>query len=767
MADVTGTIRDQANERVSFQAKSDARGSRVFIGAPDYRVFVWGIDVTDDVVAIQISHQMDENVSTATVTFANDNEKWVVPNALNLVPLGSIPDELTLPSSEDTPLHLAAAVGTNTVPRRVGQVTPIAFAKQKRDNFIHAISGAKEATTSAFADLLRQFQSSRIFPFIPGRPMLQMGDPIRVFLKNPWAIARSDVNLQGPAPEGAVSVGPPGSQEKWYFGFTGFIAVPTENVEAETNKSNIICMCEDIRRLLRFMRTTTSPNVFNFNAVTDVITARDAKELLKKIAGDAILVNASNAMSAGMTLVNTTPGPTSTSIPGVTSGPGDGPPGVIDFLLFGDTGGIEALGFTVNKKQEGAQLIAGVLGFNRNDRTVALLSGNAGAEIEQALSDLMDKIYPELTEDQVDLYGADWSLGANAEVAPEPNHLYIILPDSAGFAPPGQKGADQFFWPYDFGMRIDYYIEFRSRLDVINEFVKNIESVWYTTPKGDIVVEFPQYDALPFNFKTPWKQILQLRDEYEGFSATEDDRLIKTLTIAQGSPVEGLDSRNFPPINIGRHFNPELAARFGIREQRDSRPFKYGEVHANASLPTLAALWQELANADAYRLEGLTMTPNFRAPIAKPYFFAHRNQIVYAKAIHHQIAWAQVCRTVYDFQYVRHFDPGTGTWEKIGGGFGWHWIQNSGPGGVDPVTGSTGPNRAYVSEKTSDPMADEIDRFLQDIGNREAVIGRPLIPPRDLGRLRQISQDLKGETDPQQQQALANEASLIFGKIQY
>lgn len=772
MADVTGKIRDQTIDRVSFQTGSDARGSRVFIGAPDYRVFVWGIEITDDVLSIQISHQMDENLSTATLTIANDNEKWVVPNGLNLLSVETVPDELTLPSG-DNPLFTGAPLGTNTRPAKAGQVTPISFARQKRQNFMQAVSGSKEASTTAFADLLRQFQNSRNFPFLPGRAMLQMGDPIRIFLKNPWNLARTDVNLQGPTESDAgVVAGPPGTQEEWYFGFTGFIAVPTESVNAETNQSNITLMCEDVRRLLRFMRTTTSPNVFNYNAMPDFIIAKDAKDLLKKVAGDAILVTGSQAMSAGQTLVNTTPGSGATVAPGVTTGPGSGPPGIIDMLLFGDTGGIEALGFTTQKEQQGAQLIAGILGFNRNDRTIALLSGSAGAEIEQALSDLMEKIYPTLTESDVDRYGADWSLGANPAAAPEPNHLYIILPDKAGFSPPGQTGSSQFFWPYDFAMRIDYYIEFRSRLEVINEFVKNVESVWYTTPKGDIVVEFPQYDAIPFNFKTPWKQILQLHDEFESFSATEDDRLLKTLTIAQGSAVEGLDSKGFPPINIGRKFNAELAARFGIREQRDSRPFKYTEDHGNASLPTLAALWQELANADAYRLEGLQMTPNFRAPIGKPYFFAHRNQIVYARAIHHQIAWAQLCRTVYDFQYVRHFNPDTGTWEKIGGGFGWHWIQNSGPGGVDPVTGSTGPNRAFISEKEFDPMADQIDQFLQDASNRQAALRdsgpvQPLIPPRDTSRLRQISQDLRGETDPQVQQALGNEASQIIGRIKY
>jgi hypothetical protein len=744
VADVTGQIQNRSTDRVSFETASDPRGSRVFIGAPDYRVFVWGVEITQDVLSIQVSNQIDENLSTATVTLANDNEKWVVPNALNLVSVDVLPDELTLPSG-DNALSTMSPTGTNTQELRVGMVTPISFAKKKRENFLTAITGGAASASDASLALVKQFSNSKNFPFIPGRPMIQMGDPIRIFLKNPWAIARSDVNLQGPTTTGEVVSGPPGSQEEWYFAFTGYIGVATEAVEAETNKSNIVLACEDIRRLLRYMRTTTSPNVFNFNAFPSIPDA-SAKDLLKRVAGDSILVSGNQAMQAGMRLVNTG---------------ADDQPGLVDFLLFGDTN-LEAQGFIAQQQQNGLQ-VGGLLGFNRNSRTVLLLNGNSGPDIEQQVSDVMDRIYPKLTESDVDRYGADWSLGANPATAPEPNHLYVILPDKTGFAPAGTDGSADFFWPYDFLMRIDYFTEFRSRLDIINEFVKNIDSTWYTTPKGDIVVEFPLYDALPFNFNTPWKQTLQLHDEYERFASSEDDRLIKTLTIAQASPVPGLNSTGFPPINIGRHFNPELAARFGIREQRDSRPFKYSEDNAASSANTLAALWQNLANADAYRLEGLEMTPNFRAPIARPYFFEHRNIIGFARGIHHQISWATLCKTVYDLVYMRQFDPGVGTWTKLGGGFGWNWINSPGVGGDDDVIGSVGPRRLITSQKTSDPMADQIDQFLQTIGPREEAT----VSNQDLTRLRQISQDLRGETDPTRQQALSDEASGIIGKIRY
>src|SRR5437773_8838386 len=140
-------------------------------------------------------------------------------------------------------------------------------------------------------------------------------------------------------------------------------------------------------------------------------------------------------------------------------------------------------------------------------------------------------------------------------------------------------------------MRIEHFNEFTHRLDIINEYVKSQDSTWYTTPKGDIVLEFPQYDMLPQKYSAPWNNILQIQNEFSKFSSTEDDRNLMTFTIVSGSAVASIDAQKAVPfMAFARHFNPSLAARFGIREQRQGRPFKYQLGVAHGSLPALASL---------------------------------------------------------------------------------------------------------------------------------------------------------------------------------
>lgn len=743
MADVTGVIGDNLTDRVSYEVATPRKESRVFVGAPDYRVFVWGIEITDDVYGVQVTQQMDDQVGSAQIHVVNDNQKWTVPTALSLIGYDFLPDELSLGDNSE-PLFNRNATGTNTQSRSRRRVTPIKFAKQKIANFKSSITKNEQLGPAGEA-LLAEFNNSQNFPFLPGSAMFQMGDPVRVFFKNPWNIANQSREEE-----------PDGNQEEWYFAFTGYISAVTEDFDAQTNQSKLHFFCEDIRRLLRYMRTTTSPNVFNINVTDTLLTGQDARDFLKRVSGDATLVTGNASVNAGMKLVN-------------TSSDGSGDPGILDVLLFGNTG-TRPSNFPVTDTEPGMQLVTGLLGFNPDTKTVALIDGSAGGgAIERQVSETLDSIYPILTEEQVDNYGADWSLGAEPTIAPEPNRFYVILPAKTAFSNDGTEAGSSFRWPYDWGMRITYFSEFRSRLDVINEFVQAQDSIWYATPKGDIVLEFPQYDMIPQLHGRPWRNILQIQNEFTKFSLTEDDRNIKTLTIAQGSPIADIDNKGLPPISIGLKFNLELAARFGVREQRNSRPFKYSQDYLNSSLDALAAMWQELANSDCYRIEGLECLPNFRAPIARPYFFKFRNMVGFCTAIHHQIVWGSVAQTVYELKYVRHFDVRKAAWEKVSGKFGWSWVRNTddsgdiGSGAI-PVTHSEG---GLDEQLIQDPSADIMRDMVSDIRLREQLSGEELLPEADKEELERIADRLEQPVgpDPTERQRLIDESNTIMKRI--
>lgn len=738
MSDITGVIGDSQTERVSLEVPTPRKESRVFVGAPDYRVFCWGIDISADVYGLQVSMQMDDQCSTAQIHIVNDNEKWIVPTALGLINYDFIPDELSV-GNNDEHLFTQNAPGTNTQHRTRQRVTPVRFAKLKKRNFRQSLFQTENPSQNIGKTanaLIKTFRHSKNFPFIPGAPLIQMGDPVRIFFKNPWNIQAK----QQPLPEGEF--GPPDQIEEWYFGFTGYVASVTEDFDAQSNRSILHLFCEDIRRLLRYMRTTTSPNVFNINVADDFVGGvkpANLKDALNKLSGDSILISGSQAFQAGMKLVN-------------TSQDQSGDPGILDLLLFGDTGNLPS-GFLVGQNaQPGMPLVSGLLGFNPGDKTVTLIKGTVGgSEVEAQTSALLDEIYPTLSEEDVDTFGADWSLGALPSVAPEANHFYVILPDKAAFSSEGTDASSSFVWPFDWGMRITHYAEFSSRLEVINLFVKNMDCIWYATPKGDIVLEFPQYDMIPQLHSTPWKSILQIQNEFTKFSKTEDDRNIKTFTIAQGSAIPGINTQGAPYLALARKFNPELAARYGVREQRDSRPFKYSEDYVNSSLKSLAAMWQEMANSDAYRLEGLETLPNFRGCIGRPYFFKFRNLIGFCVGIHHQVVWGELAQTVYEMQYLRHFDPEKASWQKISGEYGWYWSRNPNPirddlgsGARQLTTAAAGP----VDYAAQDPSGDLLRDVVKDIRLKESISKTELLSEDDKNELDSIADRLSQPIPP-------------------
>lgn len=683
--------------RVPYEAGSDETGSRVFVGAPDYRVFVWGVDITSDVFSVSVTHTIDDVVSTATFNMVNDNAKWILPSSVGVTPFSYIPDESPDVDSETAMLETLPLDTTSR--ERGAYVSPIRFAQKKRENMLAMFSRGGEIGRS----VVQNFSNSRHFPFLVGSPLIQAHDRVRIFFKNPWVFSDS--------PEKSSE-----DDEQWFFAFTGFISTVTEDFDATSNRSILRIMCEDFRKLLRYMRVTTNPNIFQLDQVTDsalsgnqvgtVVEGYGAENVypkLRQVSSDVSMWTGNASPLAGQSIVDRTSEQSRN--------------GFLEMILMGiqnkELAGIPGRRITID----------GVMGFDIGGKRIVKLPSDSS--YEQGISPIMDEIYPVLSTAEMIAYGEDWSLGSDpieiGRLGVDANRLWIILPDERQF--PDKR------YPFDWSARISFFSEWRSRLDLINEFVKNLDCVWYTTPKGDIVFEFPHYDSIPQMYKEPWDRIFTIQNEFRAFSKTEDDRNIKTLTIATGSPVDQYDlSRGAPFLSTVSIVNPELAARYGIREQRSNRPFYYKEDSVSASLYGLASMWQSLANADAFRLEGLECLPNFRAPVGRPYYFKYKNIIAFANTIQHQIVWGGLAQTVYGFSYVRHFDINTGTWDRIGGKYGWNW-RSAGSNverdnfvqinrlvtGADPSPANTPPTLRQVEV---DPTARILKQNLRQYGDR-------------------------------------------------
>jgi hypothetical protein len=678
--------------------------SRVLVGAPDYRVFIFGAEVTSDVFSVSVTNSYNERFGTARINVVNDNEKWILPTTSTIIARGFTADELSVGSVglQDLSMFTEDRQGTNSksdqeVPVGTASegdgfvMTPRRFAHIKRTNMRERVKDLDYAQLQRALDI--KFRDKSVFPFIPGSPLIQMADPIRIFLKNPWNLAS----------EGSSQFGPPEQfDEEWYFAFTGFVSSVTEDFDVETNRSILRIFCEDIRKILRYMRVTSNPQVFNSLSLPRSIQGA-GKDKAGIVHADLTRFHGSQAVQAGQTLVDLEQNTN----------------GIIETMLFNSGGQVDG------------EVPQGVLGFRKPDNLSETVHALNTSEAEVGTSDVLDKLYPKLNEQEVSEYGEDWSLGA----LDQKNRFFVIVPKRSNF--PNRR------YPYDLSARVNFYYEWKSRFDVINDFVKVQDSLWYATPRGDIVLEFPQYDATPHKHKTPWSNILSIQDEFTGFNLTEDDRKIQTQTIATTSAVDALDvSSEFPIVGHGSKDNPELIARYGLRLHLESRPFKYAKKDSTSdSANALAAMWQELTNADAYRLEGLTTLPNFRAPIARPYFFKARNLIGFATQITHTVVWGEMARTEYGLQYLRHFDPVEGKWLKVGGNYAWNWAGDSNASGAIPEGDKAGGGGEAQRSNTllaDDPTTDAVYQAFLDIEEREAATGQSILAETDRQQMRDM-----------------------------
>lgn len=629
MSDQTGKIAAGTplftGDRVSYvdsENEGPNGGPRVFIGAPDYRVFLWGVEITADVFSVSIKNGLNENLSTCQINIVNDNEKYTTPPGLNRIrsmgpnSAGGFsvqPDEW---SDADPGDLVLSSKGTNT------QTEPVDTRELARLKIERFRKARNKFLNVPIEKIITKFPNGDIFPLVPGMPIIQAPDPIRVFLKNPWNLASTSVGSEG------------SSSEEWYYGFTGFVAACTEEFDGKTNRSILRVYCEEIRRFLRYMLTTTNTETVSLDdpsGISPNLNTSGEKFKITDSPGFTRLISANQSIESNMSL-----------------------PQAYKFVFFGDTTEAKA-----NEQEQTMNRISGVPGFSSErlrEETLPLKRG----DLEKAMSSRLDSMYPQLSEEDVKKEGAKFEFDEQT--------LWIILPDPAGWS------HDEARWPFSWGFRADYISEFRSRFDILDEFTKRIDAIWYSTPKGDVVLEFPQYDQIPQLHEEPWRSILQIQNEWVGYSLTDDDRNIRTLTLSPRSPIAGFDlSKSAPYVAFGVQSDPVMQARYGYRIQNFPRPFAHDSNAAIGDEKAQASMLQALANSDSNRLEGLECLPNFRAPVARPFYFKYRNIIAFCTRIQHQVVWGQDARTIFELHYLRPFDTKRNDWVRLSQDYGWNW----------------------------------------------------------------------------------------------
>lgn len=117
-------------------------------------------------------------------------------------------------------------------------------------------------------------------------------------------------------------------------------------------------------------------------------------------------------------------------------------------------------------------------------------------------------------------------------------------------------------------------LDFRTRLDILQDFANRIDYQFWVTPMGDFVVEFPMYDFLPQDFQE-FKTVFQVDKHLRTDNIQDEAGDMTTTIIAHGRLRAERDANvgvdKFQPKAIV--IAPMMMMRYGVIEHELTLPF--------------------------------------------------------------------------------------------------------------------------------------------------------------------------------------------------
>jgi hypothetical protein len=191
--------------------------------------------------------------------------------------------------------------------------------------------------------------------------------------------------------------------------------------------------------------------------------------------------------------------------------------------------------------------------------------------------------------------------------------------------------------------------EMASRLSQIYDALERIEFVFYCTPKGDLIVEFPLYDFDPLDFKEFCPNYIAELEEIFSSSSPFSDAAVRTMVtvdVSLSNMPDAIDARAFPPIVITR---PALFPTYGTRSEPANLR---GLVRTQQAAIYFGQLFLNRINADMHSVN-LPILPRFELGLNKPLLWKGRNHIGTTMSVVHNIQWNGSWRTTAGLSHLR------------------------------------------------------------------------------------------------------------------
>jgi len=217
---------------------------------PKYKVFIYGVEVTDDVVAITSESHDGASPNTCQITLVNELDRYTI-NTNDIVSINGLTDFdiahlANAPWITRDPASVNTAAGTklptNTkivdtrkkeiLSKKSNAVYKSKITTEERQSTMpHGIVNNKEITDYFGTSISR-------FPITDGSPVFHSMDQVRVFMRDPFDPSR------------------------WYHYFTGFVSDMSDTIN-ENNEATLTIVVEDPTKLLRYTRVFINPGVLD------------------------------------------------------------------------------------------------------------------------------------------------------------------------------------------------------------------------------------------------------------------------------------------------------------------------------------------------------------------------------------------------------------------------------------------------------------------------------------------------------------------------
>lgn len=667
------------------------------MGYPKYKVFIFGVEVSDDVISINATHHDGAAPNTCQITILNELDKYIVTTQ-DLIRLNGLSNKnISIPWLDGTESRGEVVVDTAYSRAGIGIDTGASLSSDEYLTINESKRKVLEAKRSVIANSIpisdRQGpdgkppqpgfsnyfnEDIKRYPLADGAPIFHAMDQVRVFMRDPFNPGR------------------------WYHHFAGFISDMVDNAD-ENNVKTLTILVEDVTKLFRYSRIFINPGILD---ASKIIQDNDLKvqSFYANFLRDLSLPEVMFTLLFGPDKVGNERLRQKMKSEGGESNLATRLRGIGHFDFSGS--GIFTFGSN-SAFSPTDNVTYAVKAMNKDGNLFSIKSATNIAELKTWDAIIDHEVHPS------DLYTMlQESIKANNGDALASNLASSISTSSDGFLNieevVDQIGRRPDLYPVDGGRLLmlipngfgagnselltkdliqSYPMnsEWQTAGEIMFACIERIQFSMYASPKGDLIVEPPLYDFDPDDFgmspisseeyrrlvsgsqanaqglgqdyshiqqletgefiapsrpRGPFgaNYVIRKNDTYSWESAIIDEK-IHTIATCSENIFQNWDSLGSMAIigSVSTVKLPELIPLYGARQISATAP-GYIETPEGAFLYASIVLNRQNADAHTFRLNAV---PNIALRVNRPIYIEGRNCISTTKQINQSITWGQ------------------------------------------------------------------------------------------------------------------------------